>query len=219
MARLWTPNEKLTLQTVSHHAKKTWFHSVDIQGSFQPCQIAVNFAWNLGVSLAPGADVGAFYFNSIQLDGQWQYSKTSYMEYWSVCSKSISYARFILYARFHFWSNISNKCWFYAVIFLQYQWFGRFWPKKKLIFDLICHKFNKISKSVEIIVFSYEHHSKINKNTRKIVKKCENFDKKGIEIFHMRGDLWSNNFGLQQKYSICEVYYICEYSICGVLLY
>ena len=35
----------------------------------------------------------------------------------------------------------------------------------------------------------------------------------------MRGDLCSKNFGLQQKYSVCEVYSICEYSICGILLY
>ena len=58
--------------------------------------------------------------------------------------------------------------------------------KKILIFDLICHKFKKISKSIEIIIFSYEHHSKISKTTRKIGKKCEIFDKKRKKIFHMR---------------------------------
>ena len=34
----------------------------------------------------------------------------------------------------------------------------------------------------------------------------------------MRGDLLSKNFGLQQKYSICEDYSVGEYSICEVLL-
>ena len=58
--------------------------------------------------------------------------------------------------------------------------------KNILIFDLICHKFKKIFKSIEIIIFSNEHHSKISKTTRKIGKKCEIFDKKRKKIFHMR---------------------------------
>ena len=68
--------------------------------------------------------------------------------------------------------------------------------KKILFFDLICHKFKKISKSIEIIIFSYEHHSKISKNTRKIGKNVKFLTKNGkkysiceILIFHMRGDL------------------------------
>ena len=76
--------------------------------------------------------------------------------------------------------------------------------KKILIFDLICHKFKKISKSIEIIIFSYEHHSKISKNTRKIGKNVKFLTKNGKKIFHMRDDLLSKNFGLQQKYSQIE---------------
>ena len=34
-----------------------------------------------------------------------------------------------------------------------------------------------------------------------------------LNTFHLRGDLWNRNFGLQQKYPVCE------YSICEVLLY
>ena len=36
---------------------------------------------------------------------------------------------------------------------------------------------------------------------------------------HMLGNLCSKNFGLWQKYSVYEDYFVCEYSICEVLLY
>ena len=52
---------------------------------------------------------------------------------------------------------------------------------------------------------------KIQEKSKRIVEFI--MTKNGKKIFHMRADLWSQNFGLQPKYSVCE------YSICEILLY
>ena len=51
------------------------------------------------------------------------------------------------------------------------------------------------------------------KNVKFLTRNGKKYSICEILIFHMRGDLCSKNFGLLQKYSICEVYSICEFSI------
>ena len=40
-----------------------------------------------------------------------------------------------------------------------------------------------------------------------------------FELFHIGGHLFNKNFGLQQKYSVLEVYSVLEYSVLEFLLY
>ena len=146
------------------------------------------------------------------------------MEYHSVRSKSIPFARFIPYARFYFFSNIktfnrkkSHLCkssvniWF--CLTLSFSKISNILKFCRFLASLQCKLLLERSTEWTHSLKTYKKRKKVKKWGKKFRNLLKKYSICEILLFHMRGDLCSKNFGLQQKYSICE------YSICGVLLY